>query len=278
MAQGTVALSATPCPTSLSASWSLNTAAPPFQEGANTVQVCASDFATIGEPNRTCSPPANIAVDDSCAESVVAGGEVLSAQFAGNHQEDVTKRFGQGAVIAGELSNAAGDAIGGATVCVEMQREDEGAMTPVGTATTDGQGHYTYEIPPGPNRRVLLGYRHDSFQVARSVGFFSHARPTIRIEPGHVHNGDTIKISGKLPGGPLAARRVVVVKASAPHSRKWFPFGETTTDGRGGYHLKYRFDATTRTTVYRMEATVPRQDHYPYEAGHSKPAFVVVKR
>jgi hypothetical protein len=278
VAQGTVALSPTPCPSSLANVWSLDTGAPPFHEGTNTVQVCASDFATIGEPNRTCSTPASITVDDSCVESAVAGGEVLSAQFAGNHQEDVTKRYGKGATITGELSNQAGDAIGGATVCVQAQQEGEAALTPVGTATTDGAGHFSYVVPPGPNRKLLLGYRHDSFQVARSVGFYSHTRPTIKITPGKVDNGDTIRISGKVPGGTSAAGRVVTLKASAPHSKKWYPFGETTTDGNGEYHLKYRFAKTTRKTIYRMESTVLKQDHFPWEAGHSKPAFVVVEK
>lgn len=278
VAQGTVALSATPCPPSLEASWSLNTAAAPFQEGANTVQVCASDFATIGEPNKTCSPATAVTVDDSCTESGIPGGEVLSAEFAGNHKEDVTKRYGKGAEITGELADQAGDVISGATVCVEAEQEGSTAMTPVGTATTDGTGHFAYVLPPGPNRKLLVGYRRDSFQVARSVGFFSRTKPTIHIGPGKVHNGDRITISGKLPGGRLAARRVVVVKASALHSKKWYPFGETTTNGKGEYHLRYRFTDTTRKTIYRMEAFVPRQDHYPFEEGHSKPALVEVRR
>src|SRR3954447_73201 len=53
---GTVAVRVTPCPTKLKASWSLDTARFPFHDAANTVQVCASDYASLSEPNTTCSP------------------------------------------------------------------------------------------------------------------------------------------------------------------------------------------------------------------------------
>lgn len=277
--RGTVALSPTPCPPTLAASWSLDTGAAPFQQGANTVQVCASDFATIGEPNRTCSSPAPVTVDDSCAESPVPGGQELSADFAGNHKETRTVPYGKGAEVTGELSDGAGDAISGATICVETQTQGSTAPpVPTGTATTDAQGHFSYRIHPGPNRRVLVGYRRDSFQVARSVDVFTHTRPTIEISPGKVRNGDTIRISGKVPGGRLAARRVVVVKAGSLGSAKMYPFGETTTNGKGEWHLKYTFAKTTRKTIYKMEAFVPRQDDFPWEAGHSKPALVEVRK
>jgi hypothetical protein len=70
---------------------------------------------------------------------------------------------------------------------------------------------------------------------------------------------------------------VVVLKASALRSKKWYPFGETTTDANGYYHYRYHFGNTTRTTTYRMEAAVPRQGDFPWKAGHSKPALVEVR-
>jgi hypothetical protein len=277
--RGIVALSPTPCPPTLAGSWSLDTGAPPFQQGANTVQVCAVDFATIGEPNKTCSTATPITVDDSCADSPVPGGQNLSAVFAGNHKETRTVGYGKGAEVTGELSDGAGDAISGATICVLSQTQGStAAPVPTGTATTDAQGHFTYKVQPGPNRRLLVGYRRDSFQVGRSVDVYTHTRPTIHISPGKVRNGDTILISGKVPGGRLAARRVVVVKAGSLGSKKMYPFGETTTNGKGEWHLKYTFAKTTRKTIYKMEAFVPRQDDFPWEPGHSKAALVEVRK
>jgi hypothetical protein len=274
---GVVAATVTPCPSSLEPSWKLDTAAYPFHDGANTVEVCASDYASTGEPNTTCSPPQIVQVDNSCTESAVVGGQVLSAQFAESHDESVTVPFNRAAEVTGELSDNAGDAISGATICVQMQTMDSsGGLAPVGTTTTDASGHFSYAVPPGPNRKVLLGYRHDTFQVARSVSYYAHAKPTLRITPGKVRSGGRIRLSGTVPG-PQAAGRVVVLQASALHSKRWFTFHRATTNDQGVFHSRYRFDATTRTTTYRIRAVVPKQSGYPWEVGHSMPALVEVR-
>jgi hypothetical protein len=275
--KGLVATSPTPCPPSLPARWTVDTAAPPFQNGANTVQVCASDFATKGAPNTTCSNPQTVEVDNTCTESPVAGGSNLSTTFAQNQAAEVTVPYGIGATVTGQLDTPSGQPVVGATICVQVATEGSSTgPSPAGTATTDAAGNFTYTLPAGPNRNVLLGYRHDSFQVADSLRYYSHVRPTIRLSAGKLKNGDALRIHGHLPG-EAAAGRVVVLKASALHSKKWYPFGETTTNATGHYHYRYRFSATNRTTIYRMEAVVPRQSGFPWKAGHSKPALVEVR-
>jgi hypothetical protein len=275
--EGIVAVSVTPCPAKLKGSWDLDTAAFPFHDGANTVEVCATDLSSLTEPNRSCSAPATVSVNNSCTESAVIGGQVISAQFAGTHREEITVPYGHSATVTGELADAAGDAISGATICVQMQTQgSRGGLHPVATATTDAQGHFTYKVPPGPNRKVLLGYRHDSFQVARAIRYYAHARPTIHLSPGSVEHGGAIRISGKVPGR-RGGGRVVVLQASALHSTRWFTFHHATSDPEGIFHSHYRFDATPRTTTYRIRAVVPRQHGYPWEVGHSTPALVVVK-
>ncbi len=91
---GAAALSTTPCPTSLKANWNLDTEEYPFHNGANAVQVCASDLATIGNPNTSCESQ-SVEVDNSCVDSSVAGGEVLSAQFEKSEGETLTVGFGK---------------------------------------------------------------------------------------------------------------------------------------------------------------------------------------
>lgn len=275
--EGIVAISPSPCPPKLKAEWKLDTAAPPFQRGANSVQVCASDYSSLGEGNRTCSAPATVDVDNSCTESPVPGGEILSAQFAATHTEEITVPYLHPARVVGELSDNAGDPIPGATICVEMHTQGtRHGLRPVATARTDAQGHFAYKVPPGPNRRVLLGYRHDSFQVGRAIRYYAHARPRIELSPSQVERGGEIRIRGKLPGR-RAGGRVVVLQASALHSTRWFTFHRATTNPDGVFHSRYRFDATTRPVTYRIRAVVPRQRGYPWEVGHSRPALVEVR-
>jgi hypothetical protein len=275
--EGTVAVTPTPCPSKLKGSWSLDTATYPFHNGANTVQVCASDYSSLTEANETCSAPQTVSVDNSCIESPVPGGEIISAQFARSHKEEVTVPFHKAAKVTGELSNNAGDSISGATICVLAQTQgSRKGLQPVATATTDAHGHFVYKVPPGPNRKLLVGYRHDTFQVARAIRYYAHAKPTLHISPWKISNGAEIRMHGRLPGA-RAGGRVVVLQASALHSPRWFTFRRATTNHDGVFHSRYRFDATNTTTIYRIRAVVPRQHGYPWEVGHSKPALVEVR-
>jgi hypothetical protein len=273
---GVVATQVTPCPTSASAEWELQTALPPFREGDNTVQVCASDFATLGDPDTTCSPPQNVDVDDSCAESPVGGATSITAGFEGGGQESVTVGYGKEAELAGTLTDGAGEPISGATVCVQTQTEG-GNVGPLstGTTTTDGQGHFDYAIRPGPDRRVLVGYRHDSFELDRTLSARTHARPGLKLSHGRLPAGSRVAIQGTLPG-PRATGRVVVLQASSLHGRRWLTFRRATTTRGGDFTASYRFGATSQTITYRLRAFVPRQRGYPYRPGASRPARVKV--
>jgi len=273
---GTVAASPTPCPKAAKASWSVDTASSPFQQGGNSVQVCASDFSSFTTVNKTCSSPQPFSVNNSCAESAVAGGADLTAKFARNHDEDVTVPYNHGANIVGGLMDASGSPVSGATICVEGQIMGVHRETvPIAVETTDAHGHFTYKLKPGPNRRVKVGYRHDSFQVNRLLHFEAHARPTISLNPSSLRAGGLVHITGKIPG-PNAGSRSVAIEAGAPHSHRWYPAGEATTNRHGVYHFSYRFDGTSATTVYGFRAKTSHQSGYSWAPGHSKSAFVKV--
>jgi hypothetical protein len=273
---GTVAASPTPCPKSAKASWSVDTASSPFQQGANSVQVCASDFSSSSTINKTCSAPQAFSVNNSCAESAVAGGANLSAKFARSHDEEVTVPYNHGANIVGSLADASGNPVRGATICVEGQLLGVHRETvPIAVETTDAHGHFTYKLKPGPNRRVKVGYRHDSYQVNRLLRFEAHARPTMHLSPSLLGAGGVVHITGRIPG-PKAGSRSVEIKASAPHSSRWYPAGAATTNRHGVYHFEYRFDNTKTTTVYRFRAEISHQSEYSWAAGHSKSELVKV--
>jgi hypothetical protein len=215
-------------------------------------------------------------VNNSCTESSVVGGQNLSVGIQGATGEAVTVPFEQPAVVTGDLTSNAGEPISGATICVQSQVQESGTEpATVATATTDAGGDFSYEVPPGPNRRLLLGYRHDAFQVGKTLEVNSHAKPTIELGRGRIRRGGRVKITGSLPGVDPAGR-VVVLQASSLHGRRWLTFRRATTGPKGGFRSAYRFGATPRTTTYRMRAVVPRQAGYPYEPGHSTPARIKV--
>jgi hypothetical protein len=273
---GVVAASPSPCPLDLKQSWSLDTQAYPFHDGANSVQICASDYASLGNPNTTCSAPQSVNVDNSCTPSPVAGGELLSAQFARSEAETITVGYGKGAEVTGELHNNAGDEIPGATICIKSQTLGlQSRAEPVSAVKTDAQGHFSYEVSPGPNREIVVGYRHDAAQVARQVRFYAHARPSLHASPTKLENGSRVRLFGKVPG-PAAARRVVVLQANVVGSKRWITFRRATSGAHGDFQTGYRFNSTTRKTKYRFRAIMPRQDGYPWVEGHSMPVEVLV--
>jgi hypothetical protein len=274
---GTVAGSPSPCPISFSPTWTLDTASFPFQDGSNSVQVCASDFASLSAPNSACSAAQTVNVDNSCAESPVGGGKSLTAQFAGSHGKEITVPFDHSAKINGALVNDQGHPITGATICVETQvlgiHRD---LLPVATTTTDAHGHFSYKVPAGPNRKVSVGYRHDTFQLGQQMRYFAHAKPTVKLSPSQIRAGGTIQIAGKVPG-PYAAGCVVLLEASALHSTEWYQFDRATTNRQGRYHSSFRLDATTRTTTFRIRSVTARQSGFPWAVGHSRSALLRVR-
>jgi hypothetical protein len=274
---GLAATTPSPCPPTFAGSWNLETATAPFKEGANTIQICASDFATAGSPNTTCSPPQTVDVDNSCTESPVAGGTTLSGGFGRATAESVTLRYGAGAEIHGSLSGAAGEPLSGATICVETQTEGGGALRPVATATTDAHGRFSYRVGPGPNRLIVVGYRHGASELTKNEMVRSHARPHLAASPGKLKNGERVHLRGSLPE-PAAAGRVVVLQANVPGSHRWITFRKATTGERGRFKASYHFTSTTRKIDYRFRALVARQADYPWLQGTSKPITVTVTR
>jgi hypothetical protein len=275
---GTVAASISPCPPKAKAQWVIDTGAYPFHDGANTVQVCASDFATLGDPNTTCLPARSVDIDNSCSPSQVDGGQVLSAQFSGSNAEEITVGYGKGAQVIGRLANGAGDPVANATVCVKSQiLEVDPRPFPVATVKTNAAGQYSYDVPPGPNREIVVGYRHDAVQVARDVRFYAHAQPSLHASPKELENGKRVHFWGQLPG-PNGDGRVVVMQANVVGSKRWITFRKATTDRKAVFKAAYHFTATTHTTRYRFRAIVPAQTGYPWVQGHSKPVKVLVHK
>jgi hypothetical protein len=169
------------------------------------------------------------------------------------------------------------DAVSCATLCVKMATlgVDPRPAT-VGTVITDANGAYDYKVPPGPNRDVVIGYRHDASQVARDVRYYAHAHPSFQATPTKLRNGDRVHFWGQLPG-PHRRGRVVVLQANVPGSRRWITFRKATSARKGIFRASYHFISTTRTTTYRFRAVVPEQAGYPWVQGHSKPVAVEVR-
>jgi hypothetical protein len=264
---GTVAYALSPCPAAVPETWTINTEQFPFKNGANTVSVCASDVATEGIPNTTCSPPQEVTVDNSCTESPVVGGSQLSAQFASSQTNSVTVGFGKGEAVQGSLTSASGEPVAGATLCVKEEvANEEHPVSNEQTLKTDASGNYQYEVAAGPNRDLLIGYRHDAAQIADTLAYHAHARPTIAASARKLRNGQKVRFTGELPG-PNNAERTVILQAG--DGGRWLTIRKATTGPRGFYRTGYRFTHTGTPTTYEFRVMVPKQNNWAWEAGVS---------
>lgn len=275
--RGLAATTPSPCPSTATASWNLDTAAAPFRQGANTVQICASDFATTGSPNITCSPDQSVEVDDSCTESPVEGGHTIDVALGRDHAETATTAHSKSSHLHGKLADSSGLPVSGAAICI--QAETEGSKTgflPLATATTDAQGGFAYQVPPGPNRRILVGYRHGPFETTQILTLRSHAWATLHATPASLRNRQRVRLRGRLAGADTGDR-ILILQANVLGSHRWITFRRATTDRRGRFTSSYLFRSTMQKTTYRFRAVVPTQAGYPWVQGHSKPVSVRVK-
>jgi hypothetical protein len=272
---GTVALTPSPCPSNLAASWSLDTAQPPFGPGPNLLQVCALDFSTIGPANEGCAT-AGAMVDNSCPESTVAGGEAVRGSFRSSGRRVATFANGRSALIGGRVVDAAGRPLAGATVCVSGRTLAAGARREaLGTVLTGSEGRFAYRLPPGPNREVTFAYRRDARQIEVHLRYRAHAEPSLLASAGRLRNGALLRFRGRLYG-PDRRGRVVVLQAGVVGSKRWITFRRATSGRDGWFRAGYRFTSTHRPTTYRFRAVVPEQAGYPWAQGDSRPVLVEV--
>ncbi len=231
-----------PCPGEGKAEWTLDTEEYPFHNGTNSVSVCAADFSTIGDPNTTCESR-SVSVDNTCTPSLVDGGEALSADF-GSGGDSLVVPYGRGAVLGGRLSDAGGDPVPGATLCVKMQT--------LGTSATpsvcgDGADRRRRPLPlqgecgarPRTNDRLP-----PRCQADRERGRLLLPRPpTLRLihrgsqtanesrcggtcpdrTPGVASSSCRQALLDQITGSPSAARRATEAGASAPATASMTP-------------------------------------------------------
>jgi hypothetical protein len=145
----------------------------------------------------------------------------------------------------------------------------------VGTIQTDPEGYYKYVVAPGPNREVTIAYRDNGEQIAGTVQFLSRAKPSLKLSDSRIHNGQSIRLTGSLPG-PENTGRVVVLQAGVPGGSRWYTFRKAATDEHGRFRSHYRFRNTTQTTTYRMRVVVSEQNDYPYLGGRSGKRRIIV--
>jgi hypothetical protein len=276
---GTYATQVRPC-ADLHSSVMLDTERPPFRQGQNALQVCATDVSTEGDAHHTCAQR-SIFVDNSCPDSSGAGGEASSLNAGlenpgtGQVRRTRSVRSTDGVSVRGSLAGPGG-AVKGASVCVyETVDEPAGIAQLVQVAKSRSDGTFAAHLPAGPSRVFEVAYRYGDRQIESPTMYVdSSVRPTLKVTRTSLRNGRSVGFRGRLPG-PSADGRAVTMQAKV--GRKWRTFKQLSTNERGRFRGKYRFTQTRDLTLYVFRALVKKQGGYPYSAGASRKAKVLVR-
>jgi hypothetical protein len=145
--------------------------------------------------------------------------------------------------------------------------------------TTSAAGRVSGRLPAhSPSRDVRLVYfpYSDSSENVQSasVRLGVRAATTIRLDKARYRNGDTVKFSGRITTRPVIRRKSVYLQVVV--RGRWRTFDTTRAEADGRWRLRYRFTATQRPTAYQFRAVIPTDEGYPWAAGHSRTARVVV--
>jgi 5-hydroxyisourate hydrolase-like protein (transthyretin family) len=263
-----VALRLSPCPATAAAGFGVDTTAPYFRQGPNQIRVCATDYSPTTDRNRGCVAQ-RVRVDNDCPVDSGAPQGRIEARLTLKHPRRPIP-YGKRARVAGRLLDDDGEPVANAEVCVATRVElPELAEHVVATPTTDDEGRFEAQLPPGPNREVRVAHWPDQDHVdERYLDIGVHARPRLALHPQRtLHNGQSLRFSVRLPG-PVPADRRVHLKVR--DGNRWRLVDTGRTNNRGRWRTSYRFHATSGTHTYRFRAVVPRQPGYPYAAGRSR--------
>lgn len=186
--------------------------------------------------------------------------------------------YGGKARLAGRLVTATGQPIAGARVEVEEVPAYGGAhAVPLGTTHTNKHGAFRFTlIRDASSGRIELTY-------ASSLGGTPSAQKSLKltvtagvhlvVKPRHTSVGRTIRLSGKVLGGPIPHGGKEIVLEARSTGTRWLQFDVLRTNGRGRFAAKHRF-RLPGPIRYSFRAVSPGEADFPYATGASKAVSV----
>ena len=171
--------------------------------------------------------------------------------------------------VLGYVHDPTGGPIAGARVRFLVRDGVEGsAFAPEQAIVSDVDGKVELQLPPGVSRVVQLMYR-DSVATQSIV---VPAPVRLRISPKRLRNGQSIRLTGSVPGTTAGTR----VELQARAGGKWVPFRSAALRN-GAFAARYRFTRTFSRTTYRFRAVIHSDPHFPYAAAASPVVKVRVR-
>jgi hypothetical protein len=187
----------------------------------------------------------------------------------------LVSRFGRTHVVRGRLRTVDGAPIANAALDVVSKTTAVNARElgkRVGPRTGNDGSWYLVLPRRVSSRDVTFRYRshvNDTIASATaSVRLRVRAGLRLAIHPRRARQGQTIRFSGRLLGGPLPRGGKQVVLMARASRGAWVRFNVVRTDGRGQFRAVYRFQQPG-VALYRFRALSLSEAAYPYLSGGS---------
>ena len=239
-----------------------------------SVSDAAGDSAPVLDREITVANPPPPGTPGPPNGSNASAQATLSASWVGSKKVRIASAYGRAHTIAGRLEAPGGVPIAGAELNCTATPATQGAK-PVMMACphTDPTGRFEVKVPGNvSSRTIALAYREhlgDALPVAtRALGLSMKAGVSLRVSPHTTSVGRSIRLTGKLLGGPIPhGGKQLVLEARSPGG-PWIEFDVLRTTGRGRFHDSYRFKFPGPVS-YRFRAVSESEADYPFATGAS---------
>ncbi len=259
--------------------------------GSSSTNTTTNSSTTINEAGLNTISALPNPVSAPLANGVPAIADArLSARFAtasGARLRTSTRivaGYAQRLQVRGTLQTPASRPIAGAGV--HLAHKPLGSSEPswrvIASATTTGDGSFTFPVPPGGRSRDLrvvyfpVGGS-DVNRVSNPLTLQVRQDASLQVSRRVLRNGGRLvfrgRVLGEIPTGGIVVRMQVRL------NRSWFTFTKPrTTRARGGrFQAAHRFTKTTRPTTYRFRVLVLPRDRSVHSAGFSRYVDVRVR-
>lgn len=180
--------------------------------------------------------------------------------------------------FSGLLETATRKPIGGTTLGVFEQPRNGGSFRKIASLRTSEAGRFEFTIAPGPSRTIAVRYEGTPLvkPAVQTLALKVPARTTIAASRRFLHNGETVRLSGRLVGGPVPDGGKLI-DLQAFYRGAWRTFATPRSNARGRWSFRYTFEVTRGLVRYRFRARIRREAAYPYELGYSRVIGVTVR-
>jgi hypothetical protein len=195
------------------------------------------------------------------------------AYLSGQHGK-IAVRDGRATSLTGRLTNQTGTPIPDATV--EMLYQTVGSIEPFvvgGHATSNSNGVYTFDVPPGPSRVIRTGYRafanESGYDATADLTEIVTAATSLGVTPNHLR-GRTFMFSGQVHASNFPPGQQVEIQALVGSAWTHVTYAQVTPSGH--FKVRYRLKHHYNHVTFIFRATPVTSPIWPYEPRESNRA------